>query len=47
MKRLTMINPIVEILGNEMAQVIWDQIKEEILEPFIDLNLVTYDGSIV
>ncbi len=46
MNKITMENPIVELLGDEMAQVIWDQIKEEVLEPFIDLNLLTFDGSI-
>lgn len=45
MNKITMENPIVELLGDEMAQVIWDQIKEEVLEPFIDLNLLTFDGS--
>ena len=43
MSKIKMNNPIVEIDGDEMTRVIWAGIKEELLEPFIDLNTEYYD----
>ena len=43
MSKIKMINPIVEIDGDEMTRVIWDGIKEELLKPFIELNTEYYD----
>lgn len=43
MSKIKMINPIVEIDGDEMTRVIWDGIKEELIKPFIDLNTEYYD----
>ena len=31
-------NPIVEMDGDEMTRILWQQIKEELLLPFVDLN---------
>ncbi|MCB0323465.1 MAG: NADP-dependent isocitrate dehydrogenase [Bdellovibrionales bacterium] len=36
-------NPIVEIDGDEMTRVIWQLIKEVLLEPHLELNLEYYD----
>ena len=33
-----MINPLVEMDGDEMTRIIWNMIKEELLNPFIDLK---------
>ena len=38
-----MANPIVEMDGDEMTRIIWQQIKEELLEPFVELNTEYYD----
>lgn len=38
-----MMNPIVEMDGDEMTRVLWAWIKAELLEPFIELNTVYYD----
>lgn len=38
-------NPIVEMDGDEMTRVIWKDIKSELLEPYIDLNIDYYDLS--
>lgn len=38
-------NPIVEMDGDEMTRVIWQDIKKELLMPYIDLNLDYYDLS--
>ncbi len=43
MSKIKMINPIVEIDGDEMTRVIWDGIKEELIKPFIELNTKYYD----
>jgi len=40
-------NPIVEMNGDEMTRIIWDMIKEELLEPFIELNTEYYDLGLV
>jgi isocitrate dehydrogenase len=36
-------NPIVEMDGDEMTRIIWGQLKEELLLPFIDLKTEYYD----
>ena len=41
-----MINPLVEMDGDEMTRVIWGMIKEELLNPFIDLKTEYYDLGI-
>lgn len=39
-------NPIVEIEGDEMARVIWQEIRDRFITPFLDLTLVNFDLSI-
>jgi len=41
-----MINPLVEIDGDEMTRVLWPIIKEKLLTPFIDLKSEYYDLGI-
>ncbi len=36
-------NPIVEMDGDEMTRVLWKQIKDELLSPFVELNTEYYD----
>ena len=43
MDKIKMITPLVEIDGDEMTRIIWKQIKEILLEPFIELNTEYYD----
>lgn len=43
MIKIKMDTPIVELDGDEMARVIWHWIKENLLEPYIDLNIDYYD----
>ena len=47
MSKIKMDNPIVEIDGDEMTRVIWGGIKENLIEPFVDLNTEYYDLSLV
>ena len=43
MDKIKMNTPLVEIDGDEMTRIIWKQIKDILLEPFIDLNTEYYD----
>lgn len=43
MNKIKMINPLVEMDGDEMTRVLWGIIKEELLYPFIDLKTEYYD----
>src|SRR5690554_7862400 len=38
-----MITPLVEIQGDEMTRILWDWIKEILLEPYIELKTEFYD----
>ncbi|PWN24254.1 isocitrate dehydrogenase NADP-dependent [Microstroma glucosiphilum] len=39
-------NPIVEMDGDEMTRIIWHKIREELILPFLDVELKYYDLSI-
>lgn len=41
-----MTTPLVEIDGDEMTRIIWDEIKTELLNPFVDLKTEYYDLSL-
>ncbi len=43
MEKIKMDIPLVELDGDEMTRVIWKMIKEELLEPFIELKTEYYD----
>ena len=43
MDKIKMITPLVEIDEDEMTRIICKQIKEKLLEPFIELNTEYYD----
>ncbi|MBE0530285.1 MAG: NADP-dependent isocitrate dehydrogenase [Rhodospirillales bacterium] len=43
MKRIKVENPIVELDGDEMARVVWGWIKETLVLPYLDVNLLYYD----
>ncbi|MDR1776992.1 MAG: NADP-dependent isocitrate dehydrogenase [Desulfovibrio sp.] len=43
MSKITMTTPLVEMDGDEMTRIIWAQIKEILLEPFIELKTEYYD----
>lgn len=46
MPKIKVKNSIVDINGDEMARVIWDKIKQSLINPFIDINLQEFDLSI-
>ena len=38
MNKIEMKTPLVEMDGDEMTRILWKMIKDDILEPFIDLQ---------
>lgn len=45
--KINMLNPIVEIDGDEMTRILWSEIKKTLLQPFINLNTKYYDLSLI
>ncbi|MCL2513171.1 MAG: NADP-dependent isocitrate dehydrogenase [Oscillospiraceae bacterium] len=43
MGKIKMLNPLVEMDGDEMTRVIWKMIKDTLLAPYIDLKTEYYD----
>ena len=46
MRKIKVTNPIVEIDGDEMTRIIWKFIKEKLILPYLDLNIIYYDLGI-
>ena len=42
-ERIQMKTPVVEIDGDEMTRILWQLVKEKLLEPYIDLKVEYYD----
>lgn len=36
-------NPVVELDGDEMTRIIWKMIKDELIFPFLDLDIKYFD----
>ncbi|MBQ8730454.1 MAG: NADP-dependent isocitrate dehydrogenase [Lachnospiraceae bacterium] len=43
MAKIKMTTPLVEMDGDEMTRILWKMIKDELLEPFVELNTEYYD----
>lgn len=43
MERIQMKTPLVELDGDEMTRILWKEIREELLEPYIELKTEYYD----
>jgi isocitrate dehydrogenase len=46
MARIKVANPVVELDGDEMTRIIWRQIRDQLILPYLDLELDYYDLSI-
>ena len=46
MSKIKVSNPIVELDGDEMTRIIWKFIKEQLILPYIDLDIKYYDLGI-
>jgi len=46
MQKIKVKNPVVELDGDEMTRIIWKFIKEQLILPYLDLDIKYYDLSI-
>lgn len=46
MSKIKVTNPVVELDGDEMTRIIWAFIKEQLILPYLDLDIKYYDLSI-
>ena len=46
MSKIKVATPVVEIDGDEMTRIIWQFIKDELILPYLDIDLDYYDLSI-
>jgi isocitrate dehydrogenase len=47
MEKIKVKNPVVELDGDEMARVIWGWIREELILPYLDIELAYFDYHIL
>ena len=45
-KKILVNNPVVELDGDEMTRIIWQLIKDELILPWLDIDLKYYDLSV-
>jgi len=46
MARIKVTNPVVELDGDEMTRIIWKLIKDKLIHPYLDVELLYYDLGI-
>lgn len=46
MSKIKVKNPVVEIDGDEMTRIIWQWIRERLIEPYLDIDLHYYDLAV-
>ena len=46
MDKIKVENPVVELDGDEMTRIIWDFIKQKLILPYLDVDLLYYDLGI-
>src|SRR5512138_3898135 len=46
MAKIKVTNPVVELDGDEMTRIIWKQIREQLILPYLDVPLEYYDLGI-
>src|SRR6186713_2571376 len=46
MAKIKVKNPVVEMDGDEMTRIIWQLIKDKLIHPYLDINLLYYDLSV-
>jgi isocitrate dehydrogenase len=46
MTRIKVLNPVVEMDGDEMTRIIWQSIRERLILPYLDIDLKYYDLSV-
>src|SRR6266480_2664815 len=43
MNKIKVANPVVEMDGDEMTRIIWKYIKDKLIHPYLDINLLYFD----
>ncbi|MEO7277491.1 MAG: NADP-dependent isocitrate dehydrogenase [Sphingomicrobium sp.] len=43
MAKIKVKNPLVELDGDEMTRIIWQWIREQLIQPYLDIDLIYYD----
>ena len=43
MNKIKVVGTVVELDGDEMTRIIWQFIKEQLILPYLDINLEYYD----
>src|SRR4030081_3897614 len=43
MAKIKVKNPVVEMDGDEMTRIIWQFIKDKLIHPYLDIDLLYYD----
>jgi isocitrate dehydrogenase len=43
MQKIKVANPVVELDGDEMTRIIWQMIKDKLILPYLDVDLLYYD----
>jgi isocitrate dehydrogenase len=46
MAKIKVLGPVVELDGDEMTRIIWQDIRDRLITPYLDVNLLYYDLSI-
>jgi isocitrate dehydrogenase len=46
MAKIKVVNPVVELDGDEMTRIIWQLIKDKLIHPYLDIDLLYFDLSI-
>src|ERR1700754_1755871 len=46
MPKIKVVNPVVELDGDEMTRIIWSFIKEQLILPYLDVDLQYFDLGI-
>ena len=46
MAKIKVKNPVVEMDGDEMTRIIWQFIKDKLIHPYLDVELLYYDLSV-
>jgi isocitrate dehydrogenase len=46
MQKIKVVNPVVEMDGDEMTRIIWQYIKDKLILPYVDVDLKYYDLSV-
>jgi isocitrate dehydrogenase len=46
MAKIKVKNPVVELDGDEMTRIIWQWIRERLIQPYLDVDLIYFDLSV-